>query len=140
MVANMILKSLTALLLILSSDHLARAGGKEAQKTLHTSFFVHLEKGAWAEQNLSRVAMGSSAGWTCKAGEIELSEGTREPGAEVQIYKSASVVCRSENGARIEMLPLCAVGYPDKGGGSVRLYGKGEDFAVMTAECRTVYK
>jgi hypothetical protein len=125
-----------ALFLLFSQGHPAKAG---VRKTLHTAFFVYLEKGGWAEENLPLVEMGSKAGWACKASAIETSElGTLGEGKTV--FKSATVYCRAENGAKIEMLPSCDLGYPNRGGGSVRLYSKDGDFAVMTAQCKTYYK
>jgi hypothetical protein len=133
-------RALIVLLLVLGQWQPARAAAKAPRKTLHTSFFVYLEKGGWAERNLSMVEMGSKAGWACKAGEIELSEGNRLPGEDVQFSKTAIVVCLAENGTKIELLPFCDVGYPNSDRLHLRLYGKGGDFAVVTAECRTVYK
>lgn len=109
-------------------------------KTLHTSFFVYLEKGAWADRNLSSVDMGTRAGWTCKAGEIELSESAPSSlGEETRVYKSATVVCQAKNGSKIDMLAMCDIGYENTDGGSVRLYGSEGDFGVMTSKCRTAY-
>ena len=139
---------LTALgvVLALVSGHGAAAAKEKTpiptaghRKTLHTSFFVYLEKGAWTEKSLSSVEMGSRAGWTCKASDIELSEDSI-PDDETHIYKSADIVCQSAAGAKIEMSALCDIGFENRGGSSARLYGPDGNFGVATIKCVTAYR